>query len=116
MKSELRWEIKFLKPVMFLLRLGVDKVGHDEWRNNNKERLSNSPQNVGKSFKIKKNKRYLKINRINLNGSVPWEKAPAKAFCSSGDKWYFVVPLKMAILRNGIFWANLKLNHAKGYQ
>ena len=56
MKSELRWEIKFLKPVMFLLRLGVDKVGHDEWRNNNKERLSNSPQDVGKSFKIKKNK------------------------------------------------------------
>ena len=41
---------------MFLLRLGVDKVGHDEWRNNNKERFSNSPQNVGKSFKIKKNK------------------------------------------------------------
>ena len=94
---------------MFLLCLSVDKIGHDEWRNNNKERLSNSPQNVGKSYKIKKNKRSLKINQIILYGSVPWEKAPAKAFCSSGDKWYFVVPLKMAILRNGIFLATLKL-------
>ena len=22
----------------------------------------------------------------------PWEKAPAKAFCSSGEMWYLVVP------------------------
>ena len=25
---------------------------------------------------------------------VPWEKAPAKAFCSRGERWYLVVPLK----------------------
>ena len=52
LSRNIKWITILSVPLVLLLSLSEDQVGHDEGGNHSEEGLPDSPQSVGQSFKI----------------------------------------------------------------